>query len=135
MHRRRSHSVSSHENTTGTIAGRPPVVIRAASAPAHCGYVGADRWRFGDGSPFCDAPAAPGSSYCERHRALCAIAPGSAAGRALAQALARAADSPGVPPPELAFLAAAAIPELEAEAERGDIAACVDLPPERGGAE
>lgn len=127
--------MSSGENTTRTIAERPPVVTSGDRTPAHCGYVGAEAWRYGDGNPFCDAPAAPGSSYCARHQALCAVAPDSAAGEAAARALMRAADAATIPPPELGFLAAVTVPELEAEAERGDIAACLDLPPERGAAD
>lgn len=102
---------------------------------AQCGYVDAEAWHYGEGNPFCDAPALPGSSYCARHQALCAVAPDSPAGAAAARALAEAADAATVPPPELAFLAAVTLPELEAEAEPGDIAACVDLPPARGAAE
>jgi len=83
--------------------------------------------------PFCDAPALPGSSYCPHHHALCVIAPGSAAAdgaaRSLAEAAAAAASLRG-----LAFLDAAAVPELEAAAERDDIAACLDLPPHGGAA-
>ena len=75
--------------------------------------------------PFCDAPALPGSSYCAQHRALCVIAPGSAAAARAARTLDEvAAAAPG----ELAFLDGAAMPELEAAAERDDIAACLDLP-------
>jgi hypothetical protein len=81
-------------------------------------------------APFCDAPALPGSSYCERHRALCEIAPRSPAGLAAARALTRDADAAPPPPADLAFLAASAPPEIEAEAEPQDIAACLDLPGE-----
>lgn len=82
--------------------------------------------------PFCDAPALPGSSYCARHRALCILAPGSAAAESAARALDAAAAAAPAPPRELAFLGAASVPELEAAAERDDIAACLDLPPGSG---
>ena len=90
-------------------------------------------WRYGGATPFCDAPALPGSSYCAGHRALCTIAPGSAAAETAALALDRAAAAAPSPPPELGFLDAASVPELDAAAEPEDIAACLDLPPEPGG--
>jgi hypothetical protein len=79
--------------------------------------------------PFCDAPAVPGSSYCAHHHAICVIAPGSAAAEMAARRLEEAAAAARASPRDLAFLDAAAVPELEAAAERGDIAACLDLPP------
>jgi hypothetical protein len=79
--------------------------------------------------PFCDAPALPGSSYCARYRALCVIAPGSAAAERAARRLDEAAAAASAPSGELEFLDAAAVPELEAAAERDDIAACLDLSP------
>jgi hypothetical protein len=84
--------------------------------------------------PFCDAPALPGSSYCAQHRARCVIAPGSAAAERAARSLDEAAAAASASPGELAFLDAAAVPELEAAAERDDIAACLDLPPGGGAA-
>lgn len=93
-----------------------------------------DGWRYGKAAPFCDAPALPGASYCAPHHALCTIAPGSAAAETAVRALDRSADAVPAPPPELAYLDAASVPELEAAAERADIAACLDLPPEGGAA-
>jgi hypothetical protein len=84
--------------------------------------------------PFCDAPALPGSSYCAQHRALCIVAPGSAAAERAARTLDEAAAAASGSPGELEFLDAAAVPELDAAAERDDIAACLDLPPGGGAA-
>ncbi len=126
--------LSQHENITRTIAEPPPLVTTRRAVPERCGYVARAGWRYGKGAPFCDAPALPGSSYCARHRALCTIAPGTAAAEIAARALDRAADAAPAPPPELAFLDAASVPELEAAAEPEDIAACLDLPPEGGAA-
>jgi hypothetical protein len=51
-----------------------------------CGYVIAEAE---GGLPrFCDAPTVRGSSYCVRHRALCQVAPGSAAAAQIAAELA-----------------------------------------------
>ena len=36
-----------------------------------CAFVIVDDWRYGDGNPFCDAPALAGRAYCARHWALC----------------------------------------------------------------
>jgi hypothetical protein len=89
-----------------------------------------DGWRYGEAAPFCDAPALPRSSYCAHHRALCTIAPGSTAAETAGRALDHIADAASAPPPELAYLDAASVPELEAAAEPADIAACLDLPSE-----
>ena len=91
-------------------------------------------WRYGMAPPFCDAPAAAGSSYCAQHRAVCVIAPGSAAAEMAARRLEAAAAASPRSVRQLAFLDAAAVPELEAAAERDDIAACLDLPPGGGAA-
>jgi len=120
-----------YENITRTIARPPalvtlPLVASSAAAPDRCGYVVREGWRYGMAPPFCDTPALPGSSYCAQHRAICILAPGSAA----AARAARALDEAAAPAPrELAFL-----PELEAAAERDDIAACLDLPAGGGAA-
>jgi len=92
-----------------------------------------DGWRYGMAPPFCDAPALPGSSYCAHHRVVCILAPGSAAAETAARALDEAAAAESVSR-VLAFLDAAAVPEVEAAAERDDIAACLDLPPGGGAA-
>ena len=118
------------QNITRTIAEPGALVIRRAAA-APCGYVARGSWRYGEAGPFCDAPAVPGSSYCAEHRALCTIAPGSAAAAGAARALDQAADAARTPPPELFFLAAAPPPELDAAAEPEDIAGCLDVPAER----
>lgn len=92
------------ENITGTIAELPvPVTAesRGADAAQRCGYVVASGWRYGAPDPFCGAPAAPGSSYCARHRSLCAVDPATPTGRRLARhqaAAARAALPAGFPP-------------------------------------
>ena|SRR5579883_831102 len=130
-------SLASNENKKETIAdsgwivtslseGRPIAAERRRS----CSFIAAEGWTYGRGDPFCDAPALPDSSYCERHRALCEIAPHSPAGLAAAHALVRTADIAPPPPADLAFLSASAPPEVDAEAEPKDIAACLDLPAE-----
>ncbi|HEX6841057.1 MAG TPA: hypothetical protein VF113_06005 [Stellaceae bacterium] len=85
-------------------------------------------WRYGMAPPFCDVPALPGSSYCAHHRALCVIAPGSAAAELAARTLDDAAAADAASPSELEFLDGAGMPDLDAAAERDDIAACLDLP-------
>jgi len=133
-HQPRPQALFHNENITRTIAEKPPLVTSRRAAPERCGYVARDGWRYGKGAPFCDAPALPGSSYCARHRALCTIAPGTEAAETAARALDHAADAAPAPPPELAFLDAASVAELDAAAEPEDIAACLDLPPEGGAA-
>lgn len=72
--------------------------ILATKAPERtrepCGYIIAEG---GAGVRFCDEPAAAGSSYCARHRAICSVAPDTPEGRALAAELAREADRPPLP--------------------------------------
>lgn len=135
-HQPRPHTLNLYENITRTIAQPPALVTlqlvtgNGAAAPDRCGYVVREGWRYGMAPPFCDAPALPGSSYCAHHRALCIVAPGSAAAERAARRLDEAAAAESAPPPgELEYLDAAAVPELEAAAERDDIAACLDLPP------
>jgi hypothetical protein len=130
----RPQPLSPYENITRTIAESPPLVTTRRAAVERCGYVARDGWRYGTAAPFCDAPALAGASYCARHHALCTIQPGSAAAETAVRALDRIADVVPTPPPELAYLDVAAVPELEAAAERADIAACLDLPPEGGAA-
>src|SRR5579883_1559537 len=118
--------LASQENITRTIADSGCVVTSplkgSSSCRRSCSFIAAEGWTYGMDAPFCDAPALPGSSYCERHRALCEIAPRSPAGLAAARALTRDADAAPPPPADLAFLAASAPPEIEAEAEPQDIA-------------
>jgi hypothetical protein len=54
-----------------------------------CGYVVTPDWRYGAGSPFCDAPALPGGSYCARHRRRCVLPRASRLARRRAARLAR----------------------------------------------
>ena len=138
-HQPRPQTLNLDKNITRTIA-RPaalvtlPLVAGGTAAPDRCGYVVRAGWRYGMAPPFCDTPALPGSSYCAQHRALCIIAPGSAAAEIAARMLDKAAAAAPKSPRELAFLDAAGVPELEAAAERDDIAACLDLPPGGGAA-
>jgi len=127
-HQPRPQTLNPYVNITRTIARPAPFVTVRDAAPERCGYVALVGWRYGAAPPFCDAPALPGSSYCAHHRSLCIIAPGSAAAELAARTLDAAAAAAPAPPRELAFLDAAAVPELEAAAERDDIAACLDLP-------
>ena len=129
-HQPRPQPLSHNENITRTIADAPPLVTICRSPLERCGYVVRDGWRYGEAAPFCDAPALPRSSYCAHHRALCTIAPGSTAAETAGRALDCVAEAAPAPPPELAYLDAASVPELEAAAEPEDIAACLDLPPE-----
>jgi hypothetical protein len=133
-HQPRPQTLNQYENITRTIARSASLVTAGNGEGERCGYVALVGWRYGEATPFCDAPALPGSSYCARHRSLCIIAPGSAAAESAARALDQVASAAPAPPPELAFLDAAAVPELEAAAERDDIAACLDLPPGGGAA-
>src|SRR5260370_38637117 len=98
------------------MADPPPLGPTRRAVPERCGYVARAGWRYGKGAPFCDAPALPGSSYCARHRALCTIAPGTAAAEIAGPALDRAADAAPAPPPELRFSEASSVPGLEAAA-------------------
>jgi hypothetical protein len=91
-------------------------------AADQCGYVVANT----KGRPprFCDAPAVRGSSYCGRHRALCQVAPGSAAAARIAAELASAGDAllpPGAPD-------IVAIPE-SIDDTIDEALAALDLPP------
>ena len=88
------------------------------SGPARCGYVVAEDWRYGGAGPFCDAPAVPGSSYCARHLALCAVAPGTKAAKRILADQAAAARSNGTPPETAGSVPALTEPEpLDAEAD------------------
>jgi len=79
-------------------------------------------------SPFCGLPAVPRSAYCARHRLLCVVGSGSAAGRALAETLAAEAEAPE-PPPELSHLLAPALPEPQAEERPDELRSLLDHPP------
>ena len=70
-----------------------------------CAYVVVENWRYGQGSPFCDAPALAGRPYCAQHWALCHGAEKSPEAE------------PGAPPAELAHLAPVALPEAVEPAE------------------
>lgn len=73
-----------------------------------CGYVVVEDWQYGQGSPFCDAPALPGRAYCARHWALCH--------RPDEAREAEPADTGG-PPAELAHLEPVDLPEPGEPAE------------------
>lgn len=122
--------VPEDENITRTISPFPPDVTPGerggADAPGKsppgrssrpCAYVVAASWRFGGPDPFCNAPAAPGSAYCPRHRALCEPArPGAI------DPVSPPDEAP--PPPEFAYLAAAPLAEsLECDEPAEDLAA------------
>ncbi|HTC18474.1 MAG TPA: hypothetical protein VK690_05125, partial [Stellaceae bacterium] len=104
-----------NSGTSGTIGGvNSPVTCIAKvcdqyeSKPGgRCGFVVAP----GSSQPFCDAPALPGSSYCARHHALCAVKPDSDEAARLLRDQDSAAARAGPPPPELGFLAAGDPPE------------------------
>src|SRR5258706_16239042 len=85
-HQPRPQRLCHQENITRTIADGAPLVTARGAAPERCGYVARAGWRYGGATPFCDAPALPGSSYCAGPRALCTIAPGSAAAETAAPA-------------------------------------------------
>jgi len=78
--------------------------------------------------PFFGMPAVRGSAYCARHRPLCVVRSESAEGRTLAQALAAEAEAPE-PPPELAHLLPAVLPEPQAEAQPEELRSLLDHPP------
>lgn len=75
----------------------------------------------------CGAPALPGSPYCRRHRRLCSLPPGSEAAIRELRALERDAAGAAEVPPDLAYLASVAAPELDAADEPRDIAGCLDV--------
>jgi hypothetical protein len=64
-----------------------------SSAPP-CGYIVAGT---GGRARFCDAPAERGSSYCRRHRALCAVDPGSPEAAAILAEFEEEAERPPLP--------------------------------------
>ncbi|HVM79545.1 MAG TPA: hypothetical protein VMU06_11025 [Stellaceae bacterium] len=84
--------------------------------------------------PFCGLPAVPGSAYCAPHRRLCVVSSRSAAGRALAKALAAEAEAPE-PPPGLAHLQPPAFPEPQAEERPEELRSLLDHPPPDPGTE
>jgi hypothetical protein len=97
---RRTSSVG--ENVSGTrsiddehrVVERDDGVLnrRRKGEAARCGYVADARWHYGAGSPFCDAPAVAGTSYCARHLALCTVPAASPEGARLAAEQRRAAE-------------------------------------------
>lgn len=119
---RRHECLLQKENKTSTTITPPVVPVTAFALPRAglCGYVVAP-----GATPFCDRPALAGGSYCAWHRALCAVAPASPAFAALAAAQIAAADTHGVPPPELGWLNAPPEPFDESDDER---LAGLDLP-------
>lgn len=124
---RHLHGSSPHENISRTIAPPPETVTRRVEQFNHsvqtdpCGYV-LEEGSGGGTARFCDAPAVPGSSYCAGHRALCQVAPNSAAAAPIRAELARAAERATLPPPRLDAIA---VPEPFEECG-DDVAA--DLP-------
>lgn len=127
--------LTADENTTGTVGQEPKRAGDYARnddptgrRQRRCSYVAAECWHYGAGDPFCPAPALPDSSYCAEHKALCRLAPGSAAADRAAAALQRAAEAAQGPPAELGFLDLPAIPDLDGEVDPDDIAHCIDLP-------
>jgi hypothetical protein len=119
----------------GTLAEIPAPVTKNSeiynldvrSGPARCGYVVAQDWRYGGADPFCNAPAVPGSSYCAKHLALCAVAPGTKAGARILADQAAAARSDGTPP-EAAGRAPALTEPEPLDAEAGADLEGLDLP-------
>lgn len=75
---------------------------------------------------FCGKPAVARSPYCARHRALCRVAPGTAAAARIIRAQARAADRGALPPPHLA---ACAVPEPPETPEAEDALTALDRRP------
>ena len=124
-----THRSPSNENISGTLAlPHPPVTCEAARINHDvyrrpCGFVLREARR-GRPARFCDAPAVPGSSYCARHRAVCLVAPDSAAAAPIRRALDRAAERTAPPPPRLD---AVELPEPD-EADE-DAFAGLGLPP------
>jgi len=125
-----------HENKTRTFTSRVTPVAKpvneigiemAVDTINRCSFVAAEHWRYGSGEPFCNAQAAAGSAYCVHHLAHCAAEISETdAGRA--------AEVPP-PPPELAYLAETALPELIPDDPR-ELRALVDVePPDHSGEE
>jgi hypothetical protein len=80
---------------------------------------------------FCDRPALPSSAYCAAHRALCSVPLCSAAGARLLRRLRQEPGRFAEPPEELAYLASVAVAELDSADGPADIAACLDIAPDR----
>jgi hypothetical protein len=98
-----------------------------ADALNRCSFVAAEHWRYGSDEPFCNAPAAVGSAYCAHHLASCAAE--------ISQTEAWGTEDVPPPPPELAYLAEAALPELIPDDPR-ELRALVDIdPPDHRGEE
>src|SRR5271170_4596365 len=80
----------------GLCAAHEENISRTTAAFKSCSYI-VDG---GEGPPqFCDAPAARGSPYCARHRALCLVAPDSPEGIAILREIEREAAQ--APPPNV----------------------------------
>ena len=109
-------------------AAGPP----AGAAAAPCQFILSGDEAVARRARYCGAPAAPGSAYCARHRALCAIRPDSVEGGRLVRRLRREAEQVPAPPEEYAYLSDVAVAELDSADEPRDIAACLDIPPDRG---
>jgi len=134
-------SAAPTKNISGT---EEPSVSRSAepvNPAASSGYESARdecvfvvREAAGGTGPFCGLPALPGSAYCARHRPLCVVSSGSAAGRAIAEALAAEAEAPE-PPRELRHLQPRALPEPQAEERPEELRSLLDHPPPARGSE
>ena len=83
----------------------------------------------GEGTFFCDAPAFADSAYCGLHHRICAVQPGSEAGRDVIRNIEREAARTAPVPIELAYLSCVAAPELDSADDPHDIAACLDFMP------
>lgn len=79
------------------------------------------------GVVFCAAPTFAASAYCRRHHRLCAVQPGSEAGRDAIRNIEYEAERTAPVPIELAYLSCVAAPELDSADDPHDIAACLDL--------
>ena len=139
---RQGVAVASSENKSGT--HQPPisstgVAVKSAASDrrddARFGCVYVVRPVAREVSPFCGTPIVPGSPYCAAHRSLCVVSSGSAAGRALAEALTAQVEAPE-PPPELSHLLPPALPETSAEEQRPEeLRSLLDHPPPAAGTE
>jgi len=123
------------ENKTRTVPEIAPAaagvneggIAAEGTARQRCSFIVREHWRYGGAEPFCNAPSVPGSAYCARHLARCTASAESEA------ELAGAAEVPP-PPPELGYLAEAALPELLPEDE-GELRALLDVQPAAPGGE
>jgi hypothetical protein len=95
-----------------------------------CSYIADPHWRFGDGDPFCGAPAEPGHPYCARHRQLCQLTLDSDAERAELAAQARDAELLRGPPTVLKHLRSVPPPE-PLPVDEAELRSLLDHPPPR----